>query len=623
MCPGLILFCGEIDMKIGFEIHQQLDSKKLFCVSPSELREEEAEYEIQRRLRPTQSELGVVDDAAMKEFLKGKSFVYKGYNDSICLVELDEEPPRGPNEEAVEIALTMALLFNARIVDEIHFMRKVVIDGSNTSGFQRTAIIAFDGYLDTEEGRIRIPTICLEEEAARKIADEDLTTTYSLDRLGIPLVEITTDPDIKSSRQARDAALKVGELLRATGRVKRGIGTIRQDINVSIPEGARAEIKGVQDLNTIPKLIEAEVARQHGLTEIKDKLIERGITTKEIKSKIYDLTELFKDTESKIIKSHLKKGRVLGIKLRGFSGLLGGGLLGREIAQSVKVHTGVRGIFHSDELPAYGITEEDVSAVHTALDTGKGDAFVLIAEKESKARKALEAVLGRARLALKGALEETRMARDARSEYMRPLPGAARMYPETDILPYVVSKELLNRLRENLPETYEKKEDRYVKDYKLGSEQARQIVRAPPPMVAYFEERAPTISFATSGFASLLLSATTDVTNNKIKFEDVQRLVDALDERKISIDAAPEILQELRDGKSINEALDLKSGVDEVDLEELVDRLISDKADFIREKGKFAQKPIMGLVMKEARGRVDGKRVNEIVKKKLEEFLSG
>jgi glutamyl-tRNA(Gln) amidotransferase subunit E len=221
-------------MKIGFEIHQQINSEKLFCSSPSSLREEKEDYVVLRRLRPSQSELGVVDEAAMKEFLKGKSFLYQGYNDSICLVELDEEPPRGPNEEAVEIALTVALLLNAQIVDEIHFMRKLVIDGSNTSGFQRTAIIAFDGYLDTDEGRINIPTICLEEEAARKVAEDELTTTYNLDRLGIPLVEITSAPDIKSPTQAREAALKVGELLRATGKVKRGIGTIRQDINVSI-----------------------------------------------------------------------------------------------------------------------------------------------------------------------------------------------------------------------------------------------------------------------------------------------------------------------------------------------------------------------------------------------------
>ena len=608
-------------MKIGFEIHQQLDTKKLFCHSPSQLRDDDAEFEVRRRLRPTQSELGVVDDAAMKEFLKGKSFVYRGYNDSICLVELDEEPPRGPNEEAVEVALTIALLLNARVVDEIHFMRKLVIDGSNTSGFQRTAIIAFDGYLDTEEGRIKIPSICLEEEACRKISGDNNSTTYSLDRLGIPLVEITTDPDIKSAQQARDAALKVGELLRATGRVKRGIGTIRQDINVSIPEGARAEIKGVQDLNTIPKLIENEVSRQYGLVRIRDRLLEQDIHASKINSEIYDVTGFFKDTESKVIKGQLKKGRVLGIRLKGFSGLLGGGLLGREIAQSVRVHTGVRGIFHSDELPAYGITENEVAVLHKEIDTDDGGAFVLVAEKEAVARKALDAVLGRARLALKGVLEETRMARDTATEYMRPLPGAARMYPETDILPYVVSSEQLSRLQANLPESYEERETRFIKEFRLGREQARQIVRSSSLIADYFEERAPCISFATSGFVSLLLAVSTDVSNNRVKFEDVQRLVDAIDGKKVSIDAAPEIIQELREGKTIAQALESKSSGDTVDLEAIVDKLIAEKADFIREKKEFAVKPVMGLVMKEARGRVDGKLVNQVVKKKIEEFL--
>jgi glutamyl-tRNA(Gln) amidotransferase subunit E len=609
-------------MKIGFEIHQQLDSKKLFCSSPSDLRVEEAEYEIQRRLRPTQSELGVVDNAAMKEFLKGKNFIYKGYNDSICLVELDEEPPQGPNEEAVEIALTMALLLNARIVDEIHFMRKVVIDGSNTSGFQRTAIIAFDGYLDTAEGRIRIPTICLEEEAARKISDDDDSTSYSLDRLGIPLVEITTDPDIKSPRQARDAALKVGELLRATGRVKRGIGTIRQDINVSIENGARVEIKGVQDLNLIPKLIEKEVERQRGLNEIKNTLAKKGISAKEITSEIYDLTDLFKNTGSKILKSQLKKGRVLGIKLAGFTGLLGGGLLGREIAQSVKVHTGVRGIFHSDELPAYGITEEDVSAVHAALDTGEGDAFVLVSEKEGKARKALEAVLGRVRLALKGVLEETRMARETKSEYMRPLPGAARMYPETDILPYVVPKKLLNLLRANLPETYEELAERLSKEYGLGRETAKQLARRSRVIIRSFEKQAKQLNSNISAATSIYLDWAKYIESNQIDIKDLELFISSLEKGDVSKEASSAVREDLLKGKTIVEALELKSSRETVDLEALVDRLIAEKADFIREKGSFAQKPIMGLVMKEARGRVDGKLVNDVVKKKIEDFLS-
>jgi glutamyl-tRNA(Gln) amidotransferase subunit E len=339
------------------------------------------------------------------------------------------------------MALTVALLLNAQIVDEIHFMRKVVIDGSNTSGFQRTAIIAFDGHLDTAEGRIKIPTICLEEEAARKVEDDDLTTTYNLDRLGIPLVEITTDPDIKSPKQARNAALKVGELLRATGKVKRGIGTIRQDINVSILDGARVEIKGVQELNSIPKIIESEIERQKGLIRIKKELENRGVTNSSIGGSIVaDVTEIFKKTDSKIIKSQIKKGIVLGVRLNHFSGLLGGGLLGREIASYVTVNSGLKGIFHSDELPAYGITEDEVLKVKQRLGMEGDDAFVIIAGDRETCEKARGDILWRSVFAIRefkyeltrevsmGVPFETRMARDIKSEYMRPLPGAARMY---------------------------------------------------------------------------------------------------------------------------------------------------------------------------------------------------
>jgi glutamyl-tRNA(Gln) amidotransferase subunit E len=605
-------------MKIGFEVHQQINSKKLFCNSPSSLRDDAEDYVVSRRLRPSQSELGLIDEAAMKEFLKGKSFIYKGYNDSICLVELDEEPPRGPNEEAVEIALTVALLLNAQIVDEIHFMRKVVIDGSNTSGFQRTAIIAFDGHLDTPEGKIKIPTICLEEEAARKVDEDELTTTYNLDRLGIPLVEITTDPDIKSPKQARSAALKVGELLRATGKVKRGIGTIRQDINVSIPQGVRVEIKGVQDLSSIPKIIESEVERQKGLVEIKNKLIDVGIKEKSVTSQVYDLTEVFKDTESKIIGSQLKKGGVFAVKLSGFSGLLGGGLLGREIAMSVRVHSGVKGIFHSDELPAYGITADEVRSVKRVLAMDPEDAFVIVVGKESLSKKALKVVLDRTRLALKGPLEETRMARDSTSEYMRPLPGAARMYPETDILPYVVSNELLNKLRGNLPETFEKGESRLIDSYGIGKEQARPIVKK--GFTSLFDELTDVKNLPLRTVASIILDSSKYLTNQWISPSGFKKIIFAIDEGKISKEAVPEILEMIQSGKTLAEAISEKSR-GAMNLEKLVERIITEKSDFIKEKGMSAQKPLMGLVMKEARGRVDGKMVNDVLKKKLEEFL--
>jgi glutamyl-tRNA(Gln) amidotransferase subunit E len=582
-------------MKIGFEIHQQINSEKLFCSSPSSLREEKEDYVVLRRLRPSQSELGVVDEAAMKEFLKGKSFLYQGYNDSICLVELDEEPPRGPNEEAVEIALTVALLLNAQIVDEIHFMRKLVIDGSNTSGFQRTAIIAFDGYLDTDEGRINIPTICLEEEAARKVAEDELTTTYNLDRLGIPLVEITSAPDIKSPTQAREAALKVGELLRATGRVKRGIGTIRQDINVSIKGGARVEIKGVQDLNRVPKIIESEVVRQKGLVEIKNKLIKRGIGEKEINSKVYDISEIFKKTESTIIGKELKNGGVFSVKLSGFSGLLGGGLLGREIARSVRIHSGVKGIFHSDELPAYGITAEEVDTVVKTLAVDKNDAFVIVACEEALARKALGVVIDRAKLALKGPLEETRMTKDSVSEYMRPLPGAARMYPETDILPFVVSGELLANLKKNIPESYDERAERLVSETAIGMEQARQLTRKSKELWSGFEKLAPKLKNITAtGAASIYLEWAKDVDSGKIGAENVRTFVLNVDEGVLSKEASSQVREELLKGSTIEEAIDLL-GRERMDLESLVDRIIDEKTDFIKEKGMAAQKPLMGM----------------------------
>lgn len=607
-------------MKIGFEIHQQLDTRKLFSKSPSLIRDDEAHFEVTRRLRPTQSELGLVDEAAMKEFLKGRYYVYKGYNDTISLVELDEEPPRGPDKEAVEAVITIALLLNATIVDEIHFMRKLVIDGSNTSGFQRTAIIAYDGYLDTEEGRIAIPTICLEEEAARKISDDQNSVTYNLDRLGIPLVEITTAPDIKSPKQARDAALKVGEILRATRLVKRGLGTIRQDINVSTKGGARVEIKGVQDLNIIPGLIENEIERQKGLIRIREELKKRG-ADKKISEDYVDLSEIFRDTQSKVIRTQLKKGVVLGMRLPGYAGLLGGGLLGREMARYVRVQTGVRGIFHSDELPAYGVSEEEVAAVRKGLKMDERDAFVLVAERHDKAKTALKIVLSRAMLAIKGPLEETRMARDGLSEYMRPLPGSARMYPETDILPFVVSGDLITRLAQNLPETYEEMEERVAREYGLGKELSRQLVRS-PAVLEVLEKKLPTLGHLSAiGAASIGMDWSRDIEMGLISPSVLEHFLDAVDKRQISKEASKELKERVLKGETMERILgDL--GGSAPDIEGIVDQIISSKKDFILEKGLQAQKPLMGLVMKEARGRIDGKRVNEILKQKIMEMLS-
>ncbi len=262
-----------IEIKSGLEIHQQLDTKKLFCSCPSYLRKEEPDYRVERKLHAVAGEEGNVDIAAEHEAQKKKKFVYQGYYDNNCLVELDEEPPHEIDEEALKIALQISLLMNCEIIQDSQIMRKTVIDGSNTSGFQRTVLIAEKGYIDTDEGRVGIESVALEEDAARIIKDVGNKRIYRLDRLGIPLIEVATSPDIIDAKQAKEAALKIGEILRSC-KVKRGLGTIRQDVNVSVKtgkgQGKRIEIKGVQDPKLIEKTIKKEVKRQEKLVE-KDK----------------------------------------------------------------------------------------------------------------------------------------------------------------------------------------------------------------------------------------------------------------------------------------------------------------------------------------------------------------
>ncbi len=268
---------SKLGLKVGLEIHQQLNShNKLFCNCSTELTEN-YHYTLERYLRPSFSELGEVDVAALFEWQKGKKYVYQVSNNS-CLVECDEEPPHPLNEEALAIALAIAMALNSTIVDEVYVMRKIVIDGSNTTGFQRTAIIGLGGYIDVEGERIGIQTIAIEEDAARKVTENPLETVYSLDRLGVPLIEISTAPDIHSPEQAEKVAFKIGQLMRLTGKVKRGIGTIRQDLNVSISGGVKTEIKGVQRLELIPDIIRNEARRQYELLRIKEELKKRGLT---------------------------------------------------------------------------------------------------------------------------------------------------------------------------------------------------------------------------------------------------------------------------------------------------------------------------------------------------------
>ena len=447
---------GKLGLRVGFEIHQELDTHKLFCSCPSRLREEEPPLKVRRKLRPTQSEMGEVDRAALAEALKGRSFLYQVYPESICLVELDDEPPHPINEEALDIALEVSALLKAKPVDEAHAMRKIVIDGSNTCGFQRTVLVATDGKVEINGKRFCIPTICLEEDAARKMGESLEHVDYRLDRLGIPLVEMATGPDFSDPHTPAKAALQIGQLLRATGKVKRGIGTIRQDINISIAGGARQEIKGVQELALISNVIELEVQRQLALLDISDELKRRGAGA--IGEKIIDVTEVFSNTSSNVIRKALRAGgRVLAVKLPKFAGIVGkevqpGRRFGTELADHAKLYGKVGGIFHTDELPGYGISDEETAGSRSATGADENDAVVFVASDKERAEAALKAVVDRVNQALDGVPEETRRALpDGTTEYSRPLPGAARMYPETDIPPVVISPERINKIKKGSP----------------------------------------------------------------------------------------------------------------------------------------------------------------------------
>lgn len=608
----------KLSFKAGIEIHQQLDTHKLFCNCDSRITDEKPVNTIERELRPVAGETGEIDRAALFESLRKKTFIYRGYAQESCLVETDDEPPHDVNEEAFRTAMQVTKMLKCEVPDEIHFMRKTVIDGSNTSGFQRTAIVGLNGFLDTSLGRIGVTNVCLEEEAAKILERENDKVTYGLDRLGIPLIEIGTAPDIKSPMHVREAAEKIGMLLRATGRVKRGIGTIRQDINVSIEGGARIEIKGMQELKVIEKTVEAEVERQIGLLKIRDELKKRAV---KVDNEVLDVTLLFQNTKNSIIKRALEDGKsVFAFKLKGFAGLLKkelclGKTFGKELSDYTKPY-GVRGFIHTDEdLGKYNLTREFLK-LRNNFDCTENDVIGVVAEEEERAKRACVAILERAGYALRGIPEETRVANtDLTTSYLRPLPGGARMYPETDVKPIVVTEDLL---KIELPETLEVRKERFVK-LGLSEDLAGQMVKS--LYLNLFEELIEE-KIDHSRTADVLLNVMKDLKRKGIDVDGIEtsKLKELFKEMdKIPNELISKVLEDLSGGKGLEEVM---ASVGTISLAEL-DLIIENELDkdLIKKDGMEAFKKLMGPVMARVRGKIDGKMIAERLRKKIEELL--
>ena len=465
---------SKLGFKCGLEIHQQLEGKKLFCSCSTINSDKEPDVRFERRLRAVAGETGEIDIAAKHEMQKGKKFIYDADSNDTCLIEYDEQPPNELNKQALETTLKLALLLNAKIADEIQVMRKTVVDGSNVAGFQRTALIATGGFIETSKGKVRIPIICLEEEAAQKLEDGKDFVRYRLDRLGIPLIEIATDADIKSNEHAKEVAAHIGMVLRSVPGMKRGLGTIRQDVNVSIKDGARTEIKGFQDLKSIPKVIEYEIKRQLNATKLK---------------------------------------------------------------------------------------------------------------------------------------QEVRKAEpDFTTSFLRPMPGADRLYPETDVRPVTIDKRYIEKLKKYLPKLLAHKEEDLEKKYKITKELAKELLGNEifEALVKKFNKIEPQI------IAHTLINIPKEIKTrfkediSKLDKEHFEEVLDYLSSGKIAKEAIIDILiKRIR-----NEKIDLKkfAGISLKEIEKDIKKLIDGKKGL--NIGAY-----MGILMGKYRGKVDGKKIMELLKK--------
>ena len=620
-------------LKVGIEIHQQLNtSAKLFCNCKPELFKEEPETTFLRRLRPTQSELGQTDPAAFFEFQKGVKILYEANNATSCLVEMDEEPPHQLNREAVDTVLAAALMMKCKPVDEVHVMRKTVIDGSNTTGFQRTCVIALDGEIRVGEKTVPIQHASLEEDAARKTAEEGNTIHYRIDRLGIPLIEVATAPVIRSPKEAEEVSLAIGNILRATGRVIRGLGTIRQDINVSLPNGALIEIKGVQELELISLAVEYEVKRQLNLIKISEELRKEGLNQENLKEDFVDVTDIFKQTACKVIRKSLDKNqRVVAVKLPKFKGFLKWELahnfrLGTELADRARFWGRVDGIFHTDEMPAYGVTADEIEQLESKLETEEKDAVVFVADTPENVRDALRAVVERAREALEGVPEETRASnQDGTTRFMRPRPGAARMYPETDIPPVQVTEEHVEWVSSHLPELPEQKLHRLAKEYRLNEKLAKQILDS--EYGELFEVIAKESKVSATTVAAFMTETMKALKRDGVPVEripeaHIRDVFKCVGSGQVTKEAVSEIVTWLaqHEGSTVQEAtrsIGLKM-LSKEELEKTIEQAIQTNRKLIEERGANAHGAIIGIVMKRVRGKADAALVSELVKQKLE-----
>ena len=627
---------NNVGLKVGLEIHQQLaTNKKLFC-SCRPIESDEYYMKFQRKLRAVKSELGEYDPAALFEKSKSKTIMYYSNPESSCLVEQDEEPPHNLDKDAKELVLVIASSLNSKIFSEVYPMRKTVIDGSNTTGFQRTMLFSQGGQIDVDGDKVGVQSICLEEDSAKLLGDKGNIREYSLDRLGIPLVEIALEPVEVDSKKIKKIALSLGRLLRSTKKVTRGIGSIRQDVNVSVKDGGGVvEVKGVQQLDQLEKIVEFEAKRQYGLVKIAEKLKNSDFKGISKDADIFDITEDWNSCKSEIIQKALNDNSIIkAIKIENFSGMFGyspyeGIRLGKEIGELVKFY-GIGGIFHSDELPNYGINDEDISIVKNILKIKENDAFLILAAASSKIDFAIDSIINRLVEAKKGVPAETRLAtQTGETIFLRPRPGASRMYPETDIPPILVTSDELENAEKNIPKSWDESLLELQKKYDLNPQLSEQIFDS--QYIELFEKIVKRTKVNPTFVASILCSTITNLersglNSNLLRNEDIVKSFQLLEEEKIAKESIEMIFENIMDEKSqtIEEAMKNASieAVNESDLEKIIEEIVEKNQEIVKNQKERAVGPLMGIVMKELRGKASGEMINKLLLKNIKKKIA-
>ena len=625
-----------LGFQCGMEIHQQLFThEKLFCNCPAGLYSNKYNAEVLRHMRPTLSELGEYDGTALMEFKTKKEIVYRLHKESVCTYEMDDTPPFLVNQKAIDIAIEIALMLNSSIVDEMHIARKQYLDGSIPTGFQRTAIIGVGGWIPYKDRKIRIIQLSCEEDSCREVSDVGHTITFKTDRLGMPLIEAVTYPDMKTPWEAAEVVERIGRIFRVTEKVRRGMGSVRQDVNVSIKGGTRIEIKGVPRIGNIPALVHIEALRQKALLEIKDEFQKRGIHKENLEYEERDVTGILKHSKLEQFKKAIKNGHhIRGIKLCGMADILNHPTqpdinFDRELAGRVRVIACLDEppyIFHTDNYRLYDGYRKDLRKLRKVFKAGSQDVIVLVWGPKEDTITGTQEIRLRILDAMDGIPSETRQPfPDGTTDFERILPGPDRMYPDTDLPPTKIDDERLDRIKSTMNDYPWSREERYLK-YGVPKETAYRLAISPRAMLFDRIEKELKVDMKLVGITLMqtLKSLKRAGFNGKaLPDERIFRIFQLLEAGKFYREAIPYILKLAthHSEDTIEEILEKKDIriYSKEERDKVIEEKLQVKPSFMpkRDKKLKLTRFYAGLVMRKLWGRVCAEETLKVIEKRL------